>query len=329
MKRPMTHQIDERAQRVFKDALPPAWVVNEQPNDYGKDYLVEISEDDGTLTGDSFFVQLKGQNSATIKHDEKTVTYVLETKYSTYYLDKVRDIPVFLFVVDVSQKDGWWLFHQESLKSDPTWRDFKSRTLRLPLKNRLNDTHAIRKAVANAKKWMRRNHCDLRTPFLQQCWEYLSNDLNCSYANFTDNGMLERMYVHYLPDLSSGIPNFDVSSGEWCFTQGIDDYDANLALDISSDGTFEILAADDGSLYLDVPIKNPEELGEALQLFHELTELNSQDQSCEHIPISTLIHSLLFIVPIHDQYVLLSPAILVGTTGQVETIVESLLIAAS
>ena len=62
MKRPRSHEIDEMAMRVFQCALPPSWVVNKQPLDYAKDYLVEIVEA-GTLTGITFLVQLKGQES--------------------------------------------------------------------------------------------------------------------------------------------------------------------------------------------------------------------------------------------------------------------------
>jgi hypothetical protein len=62
MKRPRSHQIDELAQRVFRDALPAAWACNPHVTDYGKDYLVEIGEEtaDGEQTGNNFFVQLKG-----------------------------------------------------------------------------------------------------------------------------------------------------------------------------------------------------------------------------------------------------------------------------
>ncbi len=61
MNKHRTHQIDDLAQRFLRDALPPTWVPNEQHRDYGKDYLVEIGEDNGDLTGSSFYVQLKGQ----------------------------------------------------------------------------------------------------------------------------------------------------------------------------------------------------------------------------------------------------------------------------
>ena len=54
MNRHKTHQIDESAQTVLKSALALTWVVNEQHNDYGKDYLTEIGEDNGDLTGSSF-----------------------------------------------------------------------------------------------------------------------------------------------------------------------------------------------------------------------------------------------------------------------------------
>ena len=57
MKRPWTHEIDEEAMRILKSFLPAAWVVNEQHPDYGKDFLVEIVEDQ-ELTGFNFFIRL-------------------------------------------------------------------------------------------------------------------------------------------------------------------------------------------------------------------------------------------------------------------------------
>src|SRR3954466_15867105 len=101
MKRPLTHQTDELARRTFRNLLPPAWVANSHATDYGKDYLVEIAEAGGELTGISFYVQLKGQGRPRLNAGGDRVTYSLDSKHARYYHDRVTDLPVFLVVVDV------------------------------------------------------------------------------------------------------------------------------------------------------------------------------------------------------------------------------------
>lgn len=157
MKRPQAHRIDELAQRVFAAALPPEWVRNEHKNDYGKDYLVEIGEGD-ELTGTSFYAQLKGQEHATINAKQKCVTFPLETRYAIYYLDKIKDLPVFLVVVDVTKKKAWWQFIQGALSQTGAWRRQKTVTIRLPLINELDDILKFRAAIESAKRAMRLNH---------------------------------------------------------------------------------------------------------------------------------------------------------------------------
>src|ERR1051325_10817525 len=106
MQRALTHQIDEEARRVLKNALPSSWVLNELNNDYGKDYHLELSDEANELTGTAIMVQLKGQLKAVINSSRTHVAFPLEKRYSTYYYDKVKDIPVFLVVVDVTEKCG-------------------------------------------------------------------------------------------------------------------------------------------------------------------------------------------------------------------------------
>jgi len=158
MKKSRTHQIDDLAQRFLRDALPPTWVINDHFNDYAKDYLVEIGEDNGELTGSSFYIQLKGQEKAEFSPDGSMVKYSLKSKYARYYLDKIRDLPVFLVVVDVNQKKGWWMFLQPALDATPIWRRRGSTTVRLPADNNMMSTALFRTAIDDAKKWMRLHH---------------------------------------------------------------------------------------------------------------------------------------------------------------------------
>lgn len=158
MKRHRTHQIDELAQQILRAALPPTWVLNKHEIDYAKDYLVEIGDEDGNLTGLSFYIQLKGQAKASIGAGGTQVRFSLESKYAKYYVDKIRDLPVFLVVVDVDRGKGWWLFLQPVLQADQGWRTKKSTTVRIPTANCISDTPSLLNAADEAKRWIRSNH---------------------------------------------------------------------------------------------------------------------------------------------------------------------------
>ncbi|HUB27915.1 MAG TPA: DUF4365 domain-containing protein, partial [Tepidisphaeraceae bacterium] len=120
MKRPLQHQIDELAQRVFKAALPPGWVHREQKPDYGIDYLVEVADERGKLTGLQFAVQLKGKKHLDRSKSHATVS--VECKHLAYYTDQCR-APVFLFAVDVTNGDGYWCFLQKHMLEELNdWR---------------------------------------------------------------------------------------------------------------------------------------------------------------------------------------------------------------
>jgi hypothetical protein len=158
VKRPLPHQTDELARRIFRSALPPAWVVNSHTIDYGKDYHVEIAEPGGDLTGIGFYVQLKGQGKSRLSAAGDRVTFSLESKYARYYHDRVKDLPVFLVVADVQTERAWWLFLQPALQKDQTWRTQKSITVSIPSANELTETSKLRGAVEAANRWMRLQH---------------------------------------------------------------------------------------------------------------------------------------------------------------------------
>lgn len=158
MKRHRTHQIDELAQQVFRAAIPTTWTYNEQHNDYGKDYLVEVGDEDGEQTGLNFFVQLKGQEEVEFTGDISSAKFSLEAKHAAYYVDKIKDLPVFLVVVDVNAKKGWYHFLQPGLERDQSWRKQDSVTIYLPTKNDLTDKDNFRRAIEGAKRTMRLLH---------------------------------------------------------------------------------------------------------------------------------------------------------------------------
>jgi hypothetical protein len=151
MQRPRSHQIDEKAQRIFRSALPETWVLNEPQRDYAKDYLVEIGESDGRLTGSSFYVQLKGKERVTFSPDKRSALFPLNTKHAAYYLDRIKDLPVFLVLIDVTRGKGWFEFLQPRLDADQQWRKRTTVTVRLPASNDVANAVQLQLAVENAK----------------------------------------------------------------------------------------------------------------------------------------------------------------------------------
>jgi hypothetical protein len=159
MKRTRTHEIDEEAMRILKLFLPVAWVVTEQHPDYGKDFLVEIVEDQ-ELTGFNFFIQLKGEESIQPIKDGKCVSFPLKKKHAIYYADKLKQ-PIFLVVIDISRRVGYWLFLQKHLLENwphQNWRFKKSVSVQLPSTNTLADIDALRTAVKEAHDYMVARH---------------------------------------------------------------------------------------------------------------------------------------------------------------------------
>lgn len=155
MERPRQHEIDTEAQNILKSALPSAWVVNPHTTDYGKDYHVELCEEQ-QLTGLEFYIQLKGQEHVKFNKDKTHAPFSLERKHAIYYADKVRQ-PVFLVLVDVNTKIGYWIFVQSYLLDylkGTDWRKNKTVTTRVPINNLITDTSALRTAIIQAEDYM-------------------------------------------------------------------------------------------------------------------------------------------------------------------------------
>jgi hypothetical protein len=155
MKRNRPHVIDEEAMRLFRDSLPPEWVACEQRPDYGKDYLVEVTAGE-ELTGVNFFVQLKGTGRLKERAKGAHVAFELDRDKAAYYADKVRQ-PVFLFVVDVPRRRGFWVFLQKYLREElrgTDWRKLNKVTVRLPTANRMGDTAKLLEAVRDANAYV-------------------------------------------------------------------------------------------------------------------------------------------------------------------------------
>lgn len=196
MKRPRQHQIDAEAQTILLSHIPSSWVVNEQKKDYAKDFLVEICKREH-LTGSGFFIQLKGSDKIECKNG--CVRFPLETKYAEYYRDKLKEVPIFLVVVNVKKRTGWWIFLQEYLSGNTNWRRQKTSTIKIPAKNQLSNSDALENAVVKAQQWLLRRHPEALPDAIQsQCDRISEIDPRFCVRRLTiENGVLgTQIYVN-------------------------------------------------------------------------------------------------------------------------------------
>lgn len=157
MEKHENHSVDERAKVILKDSLPPeSWQIYDISPDYGKDFPVELVES-GRQTGVTFLVQLKGTRTLTPNRDG-SVSFRLKSTHAAYFTSLRQ--PIFLVLVDVTKKTGYWLFLQRHLTElgEGVWNRPGKVTLRLPASNQLTELIALRKEVHDAFAYMVETH---------------------------------------------------------------------------------------------------------------------------------------------------------------------------
>src|SRR4051812_29450265 len=105
---PMTpKEINRAAGRIFTSFIPPRWALRPQEDqeDYGIDYEVELTTPEDKPTGFIFKVQQKG--TASLETRDDAVAFPGLPTEKAYYLEHVA-IPVVFVVVDVVQKQAYW-----------------------------------------------------------------------------------------------------------------------------------------------------------------------------------------------------------------------------
>jgi len=152
-----SHQTDDIGKQILAASLPRNWVRNEHFSDYGKDFHVELCDLDDELTGESIYVQLK--STALQKHnkDRSMATYSLESKHACYY-SKVKDLPVFLILIDITTRVGYYLFLQKWLDENQGWKRKRNVSVGVPTKNLLSDSITLTTAINEAKDWLHSRH---------------------------------------------------------------------------------------------------------------------------------------------------------------------------
>lgn len=139
MDRPIQHEIDDQAKRLFNYKLPKEWVSREQSSgDYGIDYEIEIFRNNKS-TGIIFKVQLKGTEHLKLIDDAKLISFSLPLDNARYLLEEVS-IPALLIIADIKQEKVYWIDLQSNMEFSKTYKIAKeneqnSLTIHIPINN--------------------------------------------------------------------------------------------------------------------------------------------------------------------------------------------------
>lgn len=118
-------EIGRAAGRIFEKSVPPNCAIRSQEDqeDYGIDYELELTDANDQATGLIFKVQQKGVETASLGGDGKWVSFsTLTVEKMAYYLNKVR-IPVIFVVVDVATESVWWTRLQGNEEVEQAYRE--------------------------------------------------------------------------------------------------------------------------------------------------------------------------------------------------------------
>ncbi len=100
------HQLEDESRRAFANAVPGSWVVRDVQKDYGIDTEVEIFADDGTATGLTFKVQLKGTQSLHGRRPHRSI----QIEHIIYWQSLDSAVLVVLYVADSQTLYAKWSF---------------------------------------------------------------------------------------------------------------------------------------------------------------------------------------------------------------------------
>lgn len=151
IKRTRSHEL-ETLSKAYLLRFFSKWVCNEYNPDYGLDYKITIVEN-GEVTKDFFFVQNKATDNIDIKENE--IYFVLDVKHILSFIE--IPIPVLLILYDAQNDCSYWLnlqrYYKEVLiNEEKDWSKQKTKTLKIPLKNRLIDLNIIKEMIITSSK---------------------------------------------------------------------------------------------------------------------------------------------------------------------------------
>lgn len=115
-KRPASHVAADDAIQLFLASCPKEWVASPIERDYGLDLRIEVSRN-GEVTGEEFFVQVKGRQAT----KSKDVTVRISQPTINYWLEKIH--PVMIVLVDLSRRLFWFDWLENAYRPYPQQQD--------------------------------------------------------------------------------------------------------------------------------------------------------------------------------------------------------------
>lgn len=180
-KRPVTHIKGDLGINILKSYFPVSWVPREYTPDYGIDLSVELFNEceGGYITsGEHIFFQVKGTEvieksiikaksrmnvEKQYKSTEEEIKEIEVVKFSLdtdllYTVEKMgSSIPVMLAVIDVTTKDAFFVCLNDYIEKiivpeNENYTEQASKTIYVPLCNKINDEHGIHAIEWYAKR---------------------------------------------------------------------------------------------------------------------------------------------------------------------------------
>lgn len=218
-KRVESHIKGEQGVKLLKECFPKEWVAREYTLDYGIDMSVELFDDyvkGGATKGEHIFFQVKTTESLMYDdyvfrqsgiHNKKmeVVKFVIDTDLLSTVERMSPAVPVILAVIELKTKNIYFLCLNDYIDkvlflNDPEWLKKKTKTLYIPVKNKLNSTFGI-----NVIEWY------AKRPKLYA----LINKINCQVKSlqYCDHQELNERIIRYIEDLY----RLDVWDNTECF----------------------------------------------------------------------------------------------------------------
>jgi len=230
------YEIDQRAIKVFQSWLPDNWLPRPQSPDFFVDFLVEIVEG-GEPTGLHFAAQVKGFEDD--PSGQKPLSYSFKTKHLKYYLHRSQH-PVFLFLINVITREGFWFFAQKHLKENVPSKildDQRSLTIHFSADDNLLNFTKFKCLLPEAENFVRDLHPgSVQAALQKRKAELESKDPRCSVSISIQDGK-EHIVVNPKENFSVVFKIHTPNSEHWR-----DFFERGTKLELSP-GEFEIEGA--------------------------------------------------------------------------------------
>jgi len=151
-----SHEIEDDSKTFLKELLQlKHFILRPLIPDYHVDYLVELVENKSP-SGILFGIQLKGVESLNNKNNN--IKFSLKSKHLSYYLDNIKSFPIYLIIVDTTNKKAYWLFLQKYLKEEilnKYWRNQRNVSIYIKTESVINNIEKFKKNIIEANNYMK------------------------------------------------------------------------------------------------------------------------------------------------------------------------------